>query len=116
MKSLAKLEVELDTVKRERDDARRDVASFKRQLAEAEKRADDAEKRAQTDKLEEQTRVVAELNDDLSNARLEKRLAEDRAKGEIRQLKEDAARQQEKSQLAELELRNEIQVFNYRPM
>jgi hypothetical protein len=55
-------------------------------------------------------RVVAQLHDDLSNAQLEKRLAEDRAKAEIKQLREDAARQQEKSQLAELEPWSEIQV------
>jgi chromosome segregation ATPase len=111
LKSLSKLEVELDTAKRERDEARRDITSLKQQLAEAERKAEDAETRAQTGKLEDQMRVVAELNDDLSNARLEKRLVEDRAKAEMKQLREDAVRQQEKSQLAELELRNEIQVY-----
>jgi hypothetical protein len=110
LKGLVKLEVELDTVKRERDDAHRDVNSLKKQLVEAEKRAEDAEKRAQTDKLEEQKRLLADLNDDLANARLEKRLVEDRAKAEAKHQKEDAARQQEKAQLAEAELRTEIQV------
>ena len=110
LKDLIKLEVELDSVKRERDDAQLDVGSLKKQLAAAEKRAEEAEQRAQTEKLEEQKRIVADLNDDLTNARLEKRLAEDRAKAEAKQLREDAARQQEKSHLAELELRSEIQV------
>ena len=110
LKDVVKLEVELNSVKRERDDAQRDVASLRKHLAEAEKRADDAEKRAQTDKLEEQKRVVQDLQDDLSNARLEKKLAEDRGRAEAKQLKEDAARQQEKARLAELELRSEIQV------
>jgi hypothetical protein len=60
--------------------------------------------------VEEQKRALADLNDDLANARLEKRLAEDRGKAEVKQLKEDALRQQDKAQLAELELRSEIQV------
>jgi chromosome segregation ATPase len=112
LRSFAKLEVELDSSKRDREEAKRDIADLKKQLVEAERRAEDAEKRAQTDKLEQQMRVVAELNDDLSNARLEKRLVEDRGRAETKQLREDAARQQEKSQLAEMELRSEIQVFS----
>jgi chromosome segregation ATPase len=110
LKGLSKLEVELDTVKRERDDANRNVLNLKRQLAEAEQRTEDAKKQAQTEKVEEQKRALADLNDDLANARLEKRLVEDRAKAEAKQLKEDAAHQQEKSRLAEVELRSEIQV------
>jgi hypothetical protein len=110
LKSLTKLEVELDTARREGNESRRDTIVLRKQLAEAEKWAEEAEKRAQTDKVEEQMRAIAELSDDVDNARLEKRLVEDRAKAEIKQLKEDAARKQEKSQLAELELRNEIQV------
>lgn len=110
LKGLPKLEVELDAARRERDHVIKEVSTLKKQLAEAERRAESAEKQAQTDKLEDQIRVVAELNDELSNARIEKRLVEDRGKAEIKQLKEDAARQQEKSQIAEMELRSEIQV------
>jgi hypothetical protein len=110
LKGVPKLEVELDSARRERDNATREASSLKKQLVDAERRVESAEKRAQTDKLEEQMRVVAELNDELSNARIEKRLVEDRGKAELKQLKEDAARQQDKSKLAELELRSEIQV------
>ncbi|KIV98835.1 uncharacterized protein PV09_09406 [Verruconis gallopava] len=108
LSSLAKVETELDTVKRDREDAKKEVANLKKLLAEAEQRAEDAEKKAQTDQLEEQMRVIAELNDDLSNARLEKKLAEDRAKAEIKMLREDMERKEEKSRLNEMELRNEI--------
>jgi hypothetical protein len=107
---LPKLEQEVDTLRREKGGANREVSDLKKQLAEAEQRADDAEKRAQTDKLEQQMRVVAELNDELDNVRIEKKLVEDRAKAEVKKVKEEAAQQQEKGQLLELELRSEVQV------
>ena len=44
LKGLLKLEVDLDTMKRERDDAKHEVASLKKQLAETEKRSEEAEK------------------------------------------------------------------------
>lgn len=110
IKSFAKLYAEVDVLKREKDTTGRDVEDLKRQLADAEQRAEDAERRAQTDKVEEQMRVVAELNDELSNSRIEKRLIEDRSKAEIAKMKEDTAQAQEKTQLAELELRSEVQV------
>jgi hypothetical protein len=73
-------------------------------------RAEEAEKRVQTGALEAEKRVVAELREDLENVRIEKKLAGDRAKNEIRDLKEDAARQQERAKVSELELKGEIAV------
>jgi hypothetical protein len=110
LKTLPKLQQEKALLKGDKDSLLRDISEMKRQIANTERRAEDAEQRAQTDKVDEQIRVVAELNDELSNVRIEKRLIEDRAMAEVKQIREDTARQQEKTQLAELELRSEIQV------
>jgi hypothetical protein len=110
LKVLPKLEQEVGMLKWEKETSDREVSELRKQLAESERRAEDAERRAQTDKLEDQMKVVAELNDELSNARIEKRLVEDRGKAEIKKVQEEASRQAGKSRLLELELRNDVQV------
>ncbi|QDS74222.1 hypothetical protein FKW77_002538 [Venturia effusa] len=109
LKSLPKIEQEVDILKRDKETSDREVSELKKQLVESERRAEDAEKRAQTDKLEDQMRVVAELNDELSNARIEKKLVEDRGKAEVKKVQEEAARQADKAKQLESELRNDVQ-------
>lgn len=110
LKILPKLEQEVESLKREKETSDREALELRKQLVESERRAEDAERRAQTDKLEDQMRVVAELNDELSNARIEKRLVEDRGKAEVKKVQEESARQAEKARQLELELRNDVQV------
>lgn len=110
LKALPRVEREIHELKADQIAANATIAELKKMLAEAEQQAEDAERRAQTDKVEEQMKIVAELNDELSNSKIEKRLIEDRMKKEINEVKEDAARQREKAKLAELELKSEIQV------
>ena len=110
LKGIPKLERELQDLKAELIASNAQIAELKKMLLEAEAQADEAEQRAQTDKVEEQMRAIAELNDELSNARIEKRLVEDRLRKEANEVREEAKRQQEKAKLAELELKTEIQV------
>ena len=110
LKTLSGLEREMHELKADQVAANATIAELKKMLAEAEQEAEDAEHRAQIDKVEEQMKVVAELNDELSNSKIEKRLIEDRMKKEINEVKQEMARQQEKAKLAELELKSEIQV------
>lgn len=110
LKAVPKLEREIQDLKAEVVAANAQIAELKKMLLEAEAQADEAEQRAQTDKVEEQIKVIAELNDELSNARIEKRLVEDRMRKEVNEVKEEAKRQQEKAKLAEIELKAEIQV------
>lgn len=109
LKIFPKLEQEVVLLKREKETSDREVLELRKQLVESERRAEDAERRAQTDKLEDQMRVVAELNDELSNARIEKRLVEDRGKAEVQKVQEELTRQAEKARQVELELRNDVQ-------
>jgi chromosome segregation ATPase len=107
---LAKVEKEAETLKSDKENASREIQELKRSRDEAERRAEDAENRAQTNKVEEQMRVVAELNDELSNVRIEKRLIEDRVKSEMKEIKDEQHRQLAKARLGEVELRTEVQV------
>jgi TATA element modulatory factor len=101
---------QLESVKLERQDARREIQDLRRQLDESEKRADEAVKKAQTEKVEEQRRIITDLQDDLSNSRLEKRLVEDRVKKEMTSIKEEYGRQLDMAKLSEMELKSELQV------
>lgn len=110
LKTLPKLEREMHELKADQIAANATIAELKKMLEEAEQETEDAERRAQTDGVEEQMKIVAELNDELSNSKIEKRLIEDRAKKEINEVRQETARQQEKAKLVELELKSEIQV------
>jgi len=110
LKTLPRLEREMHELKADQIAANATIAELKKMLTEAEQQVEDAERRAQTDKVEEQMKIIAELNDELSNSKIEKRLIEDRVKKEINEVRQEAARQQEKAKLAELELKSEIQV------
>ncbi|TKA75202.1 hypothetical protein B0A49_02400, partial [Cryomyces minteri] len=48
------------------------------------------------------------LQDDLSNARIERKLADDRARVEIQRVKEEAEKRQERASITDMELRSEI--------
>lgn len=108
LKIVVRIEKDFDALRAEREEAGLTIGELRRQLNDALNRAEEAEERVQTGALEAEKRVVAELREDLENVRIEKKLAEDRAKNEIRDLKEDAARQQERAKVSELELKGEI--------
>jgi hypothetical protein len=111
LSTLSSVERELETVRSEKSDAVKESQQLRKLLEDAERRADDADRQAQSKKLEEQTRVVAELNDELSNARIEKRLVEDRIKSEMQDIKDEYNRRLEKARVSEIELKAEIQVM-----
>ncbi|KAF2401363.1 hypothetical protein EJ06DRAFT_475551, partial [Trichodelitschia bisporula] len=108
IKTLTKAEHEVESLRRDNDLATKEIAQLRRQLADSARRAEDAEHKAQAEKAEQQMRIIAELNDELSNARIEKRLVEDRAKAEVKEIRDEAARQQERVRLSEVQLRGEI--------
>lgn len=108
--TLTKVEKNLASVASERDTALNRVQAVMQELREADQSAGNAMKNAESDRLNEQIRLVSELNDELSNARIEKKLVEDRAKSEIRNIKEAHQRALDKTRLSESELRTEVQV------
>lgn len=108
--SLSSTERELATVRSEKADALSEAKRLRAQLDEADRRLDDADKQAHSSKLEEQMRVIAELNDELSNSRIEKRLVEDRVKTEMKMIKEEHNQRLEQVKIAEIEQKAEIHV------
>ncbi|KAF1814370.1 hypothetical protein P152DRAFT_456615 [Eremomyces bilateralis CBS 781.70] len=108
MKVLGRLEKDVDQLRLDREAAALTIADLKRQLTEANDRAIDAESRVHADSLEAEKRTVVDLTDQLENASIEKKLAEDRARSEIQGIKEQLSQQQEKTKLAESELKAEI--------
>jgi chromosome segregation ATPase len=107
---LSNVERELETLRLEKSEAQKETEQLRKALQEAERRADDADNQAQSKRLEQQMRLVSELNDELSNVRIEKRLIEDRVKSEMKDIKEEHGRQAEKAKISEMELKTEIQV------
>ncbi|KAF1956283.1 hypothetical protein CC80DRAFT_473098 [Byssothecium circinans] len=108
LKVVAKIEKDIELIRSEREEAGLTITELRRQLNDALLRAEDAEKRAQTGALDAERRATASLKEDLENLRIEKKLAEDRAKRELQTAKEEATSQQERAKVAELELRGEI--------
>ncbi|XPS98119.1 hypothetical protein M3J09_007332 [Ascochyta lentis] len=108
LKVVDKIEKDINTIRAEREEAGLTITELRKQLNEALSRAEDAEKRVKAGALEAEKRVTASLEEDLDNLRIEKKLAEDRAKKEIQASKEQAKSQQEKANVVELELRGEI--------
>lgn len=110
LKVVDKIEKDINAIRSEREEAGLTIAELRKQLNEALSRAENAEKKVQAGALEAEKRATASLQEDLDNLRIEKKLAEDRAKKEIQAAKEEAKSQQEKANVVELELRGEIAV------
>ncbi|KAF1975089.1 hypothetical protein BU23DRAFT_87771 [Bimuria novae-zelandiae CBS 107.79] len=108
LKVVAKIEKDIELIRSEREEAGLTIAELRRQLSDALQRAEDAEKRVQVGALEAEKRVTASLQEDIENLRIEKKLAEDRAKRELQEARDEATRQQESAKISELELRGEI--------
>ena len=111
LKIVGKIEKDIETIRAEREEAGLTISELRKQLNDALSRAEDAEKRVQVGAQEAEKRVTASLKEDMENLRIEKKLAEDRAKRELQASREEAKSQQEKSKVAELELRGEIAVI-----
>jgi hypothetical protein len=110
LKIVGRIEKDIEHIRAEREEAGLTIAELRRQLNDALSRAEDAEKRVQTGALEAEKRATASLKDDIENMRIERKLAEDRARRELQASREEAKNQQEKAKVAELELRGDIAV------
>jgi chromosome segregation ATPase len=110
LKIVGKIEKDIELIRSEREEAGLTINELRRQLSDALSRAEGAEKRAQTGALEVEKRATASLKEDIENVRIEKKLAEDRARRELQTSKDEAKSQQDKAKLTELELRGEIAV------
>lgn len=108
-KAAAGLEKEVEKLRVEREATDKSVTALSTQLKEARARAEKAELEAKEKGTSETDKGrIASLENDLEDAQIEKKLAEDRAAAEIKKAKEDFEGQRQRFDVRELELKNEI--------
>lgn len=108
LKIVAKIEKDVGELTREKEQSLELVRDLRQKLAEAVTRADEAEQRAQSHKLEAEKKKSADLQDELDNAKIERKLLEDRLKADLRDSKIETVKAREQSKLQEVELKSEI--------
>lgn len=107
-KQIASIEKQVEELRVDRENATELVKSLTVQLKEAKDKATAAEREAREKVNEVDKGKIAALENELEDAQIEKKLAEDRATAEIRKTKEDFEGQKQRFGVRELELKNEI--------
>ncbi|KAI9820465.1 MAG: hypothetical protein M1826_000902 [Phylliscum demangeonii] len=107
VKVMAKVERDADAWRAERDASAVLVASLKAQMQQLSARSSEEDHRMHTAALEAERKLVVALREELSRARMDQQASEERARAEMRELKERAERERERAQVAEAELRRE---------
>lgn len=106
-----RLRKELDAVKIERDTKDTIIANLKTQLEDDAAQEKQAEAKIAHEALEAEKKRVAELEDDISNLKIEKQLVNDRAQIQVKELREKMDREAENARIAALEMKNEQQML-----
>lgn len=109
-KTLSKVEKENESLKAGLESHRAIAADLKLQMAQAPREASAAGNAAQADALEAERSVSAQLRDDLSKARIEREISEEKSRSEMRHITMEAERAKEHAQATETELRREQSV------
>ena len=105
-KAIAAIEQQVDELRTDRENASELIRTLTSQLKEAKDQADRAQKESKTSEADRNR--IATLENELEDAQIEKKLAEDRAAAEITKAKEDLSRQAERFAVSEMELKNEV--------
>lgn len=95
---------DFEAVRRERDALQATLADMKAQISRANARAEAAESKAQADQLEKERRRITELQDDLTSAKIEREMSEEKLRREIRDLQASLEREKEQSRAMESEM------------
>ncbi|KAF2153109.1 hypothetical protein K461DRAFT_285960 [Myriangium duriaei CBS 260.36] len=114
LQRLSKAELELTTLTADLDGKQATITTLKRRLEESEKKIDSLESGSQKTSLITDTRRIGDFEEELSNAKIEKKLAEDRSRAEVQRLMRELEQQQNNAQASELELKTEITTLEAR--
>lgn len=98
---------DLEAIRRERDALHGTLADMKSQLLKANSRAEAAEGKAQSDQLEKERRKAADLQDDLTSAKLDREISEEKLRREIKDLQGSLEREKEQARVMESEMLGE---------
>ncbi|KAK6510404.1 hypothetical protein TWF506_009513 [Arthrobotrys conoides] len=111
LRIMNKLEVDNESLKRERDILQISTSDLKLQLAKAVARADDAESKVQTEALEAERKLTADLRDKLEKAQNDATADKERSRSEIWTLQSKLERDSDRAKAVELELKNEVSIL-----
>ena len=114
VKSLTRIEKELETVRADRDSKDLLIQDLQIQLSQATSAAKEAEVKANAEALESERRRATDLADELTSAKTEKELAEKQHQYGLRQLREKAEREKERARVAEIERQGELNILESR--
>jgi chromosome segregation ATPase len=98
---------DFEAIRRERDALHATIADMKSQLVRANSRAEAAESKAQSDQLEKERRKASDLQDDLTSAKVEREISEEKLRREIKDLKAALEREKEQARAMESEMLGE---------
>lgn len=117
-RALSKMEKTVEELNAQRERDSELIKSLRSQLTQVATKAADESKETQKAELEAAKRQIANLSDELSSAKVQKELSEERAQGQIRGLRQKLETERQLAKNAELELREEqsvsIVVYHYR--
>ncbi|KAK6344494.1 hypothetical protein TWF696_008129 [Orbilia brochopaga] len=111
LKAMARMEVDNESLKRERDILQISASDLKLQLAKAVARAEDAESRVQTEALEAERKITAELREKLEKTQNDALAEKERYKNEVWNLQSKLERDGDRAKAVKLELENEISIL-----
>ncbi|KAK6353779.1 hypothetical protein TWF730_008205 [Orbilia blumenaviensis] len=111
LRAMSKLEVDNESLKRERDILQISTSDLRLQLAKAVARADDAESKVQTEALEAERKITADLREKLEKAQNDAMADKERSKSEIWTLQSKLERDGDRAKAVELELKNEVSML-----
>lgn len=114
VKSLTKVEMELESARADRDAKDTLIQDLQIQLSQATSAVKEAEVRANAEALESEKRRAADLADELSTIKAEKELVEKQHQNELRELREKAEREKERARVAEIERQGEQNILESR--
>lgn len=98
---------DFDALTKERTALNATLADIKAQLSRANARAESAEAKADSDHLEKERKRVADLHDDLTSAKVERQLSEEKLRRELKDLQASLEREKEHSRAMETEMLGE---------
>ena len=114
LKSLGRIEKDLETVRVDRDAKVSLLLDLQMELSQAASAAKEAEVKVHVEALALEKRHAADLTDELSNIRIEKELAEKHHQNELRELSEKAEREKERARVVEIERQGEQSILESR--
>lgn len=113
-KQVSQMQKDMEAVKAERDAKEVQIGQLKAQLSESASQAKADEVKNIQGQLDAEKKRASNLDEEVSSLKIEKELAEDKLRAQIKELQSKAEREVERARAAELEQKGEIQLLESR--